>query len=163
MTLTTPRLLRATGMVSLLMASFAATTALADAESANVAPLAKYRQECAACHIAFPAGMLPASSWDKLMATLPKHFGTDASLDASSQREITAWLQSNAGTYRRVREEPLQNRITQSAWFLRQHRAGEVPASVWKRASVGSPSNCAACHTGAETGNFNEDDVRIPR
>jgi mono/diheme cytochrome c family protein len=122
-----------------------------------------YQQECAGCHVAYPAGMLPAASWKNVMNTLSKHFGTDASLDSAAQRDISSWLQNNAGTYKRVSEEPPQNRITQSAWFLRKHRAGEVPADVWKRPAVGSPSNCSACHANAAKGNFNEHEVRIPR
>lgn len=128
-----------------------------------VPPLPKYQQECAACHIAYPAGMLPAASWQHLMGTLDKHYGSDASLDPASVREISGWLKANAGTYKRVNEAPPQDRITKSAWFLRKHREGEVPAKVWSRASVGSASNCAACHTKAAQGNFNEDDVRIPK
>ena len=122
-----------------------------------------YQQECASCHVAYPAGMLPAASWQSVMGSLAKHFGTDASLDSASQREISTWLQSNAGTYKRVSEAPPQNRITQSAWFLRKHRADEVPVDVWKRPAVGSPSNCSACHANAAKGNFNEHEVRIPK
>ena len=85
------------------------------ASSAGAAPLAKYHQECAACHIAYPAGMLPAASWQRLMGTLGKHFGADASLDEATTREIGAWLKTQAGTYKRVSEEPPQDRITKSA------------------------------------------------
>lgn len=136
----------------------------AQAQTAGSAQAAaKYRQECAACHIAYPPGMMPAASWQKLMAGLTKHYGADASLDEATVRELSTWLGANAGTYRRVSEEPPQNRITQTAWFLRKHRDGEVPADVWKRASVRSASNCMACHAGADKGIFNEDSVRIPK
>lgn len=121
----------------------------------------KYQQECAACHIAYPPGMLPAASWKRVMGGLDKHFGVDASLDAPTTAEITTWLQGHAGSYKRAREEPPQDRITRSRWFVRQH--DELSASVWKRKAVGSPSNCAACHAAAATGHFNEDDVRIPK
>jgi len=135
----------------------------AQSEGGRNTPLPKYQQECAACHIAYPAGMLPAASWQRLMGALSKHYGTDASLDEVSLREITGWLKSNAGTYRRVSEEPPQDRITQSAWFLRKHNEREISPAIWKRASVGSASNCAACHTNASQGNFNEHEVRIPK
>ena len=151
---------RAGGAFALVVAG----TALADdAPGARVPLLPAYQQECAACHLAYPPGLLPAASWQRLMAGLGRHFGTDASLDASTTRAISAWLSQHAGTYQRVSEEPPQNRITQSAWFLRKHRADEVPPAVWKRASVGSASNCAACHTGAAQGNFNERDIKIPK
>lgn len=139
------------------------TLALADGPTRLTTDNAKFQQECASCHTPYAPGLLPTASWQRLMGKLDKHYGTDASLDAASTREIGQWLQANAGTYRRVSEEPPQDRITKSAWFLRKHREGEVPADVWKRPSVGSPANCGACHTNAAQGNFNEREVRIPR
>lgn len=140
-----------------------AASAYADSGGTPVPFLPKYAQECSACHVAYPAGFLPAASWQRVMAGLGKHYGTDASLDEASVREISGWLKANAGTYKRVSEEPPENRITKAAWFLRKHREGEVPANVWKRASVGSPANCSACHTNADKGNFSEREVRIPK
>lgn len=133
--------------------------ATAASVAAVVSP--KYQQECAACHIAYPPGMLPAASWSRVMGSLGKHFGVDASLDAATTTELSDWLQSHAGSFRRAREEPPQDRITRSKWFVRQH--DEVSSAVWKRKAVGSPSNCSACHAAAGTGHFNEDDVRIPK
>ena len=137
--------------------------AQADDRAATVPLLPKYQQECAACHVAYPPGMLPAASWQRLMGGLGKHFGTDASLDANSAREISTWLNQHAGTYKRVTESPPQDRMTRSSWFLSKHNEREVPLAVWKRASVGSPANCAACHTQADKGSFNERDIKIPQ
>lgn len=123
--------------------------------------LPKYLQECAACHVPYPAGLLPAASWNRLMNNLPQHFGTDASLDPDSVRQISTWLNANAATTRRVPAPPPEDRITKSAWFVREH--DEVPAHVWKLPSVRSASNCAACHTTANQGVFNEHAIRIPR
>jgi hypothetical protein len=121
----------------------------------------KYRQECASCHVAYPPGMLPAESWQRLINNLPRHFGTDASLDAASLKELSAWLNANAGTYKRIREAPPQDRITTSPWFTREH--DEVLAAAWKRPAVKSPANCSACHAQADQGDFNEHNARIPR
>lgn len=137
--------------------------AQADERGPRLPLLPKYQQECAACHIAYPPGMLPATSWQHVMKTLDQHYGSDASLDAASVREIGIWLQTHAGTYKRVSEAPPQNRITQSAWFLRKHNAREVAPDVWKRAVVGSAANCAACHTQAAQGSFSEREIRIPK
>jgi cytochrome c len=137
--------------------------AQADDRAATVPLLPKYQQECAACHVAYPPGMLPAASWQRLMGGLGKHFGTDASLDETSAREISTWLNQHTGTYKRVTEAPPQDRITRSSWFLSKHKEREVPLAVWKRASVGSPANCAACHTQADKGSFNERDIKIPK
>jgi cytochrome c553 len=132
-----------------------------DQRAPTAALLPKYQQECAACHVAFPPGMLPADSWRRLMSNLPRHYGTDASLDPPTVSELATWLGANAGTYKRAREAPPEDRITKSAWFIRKH--DEVPAAVWKRPAVKSAANCAACHTQADQGNFNEHAVRIPR
>lgn len=123
--------------------------------------LPAYQQECGACHAPFPPGLLPAASWQRVMSQLGQHYGTDASLDAATEIQIARWLAAHAGTYRRGREEPPQDRITLSAGFIREH--DEVPAGAWKRPSVKGPVNCGACHPNASEGAVNEHDVRIPR
>lgn len=124
-------------------------------------PPVAYAQECAACHTAYPPGLLPAASWQRIMNGLDKHYGTDASLDPAAVRQISTWLQAHAGTYKRVTQTPPpQDRITRSAWFERKHR--EVDPQVWKHASVKTPANCVACHTRADRGDFDDDNLRFP-
>lgn len=150
------------GLVCLLAAA-GITASHAQTPSAKPTPQAKYEQECTGCHIAYPVGMLPAPSWQRIMSTLSKHYGADASLDDASTREIGNWLKAGAGTYKRVDVAPEQDRLSKSDWFLRKHRAGEVAPEVWTRPAVGSPSNCAACHPKAAQGSFNERDIKIPK
>lgn len=123
--------------------------------------LPQYQQECAACHTAYPPGMLPAASWQRVMNNLPRHYGTDASLDAATTNRISTWLVAHAGTYQRARGQPPEDRITRSTWFMREH--DEIPAATWKLPAVKSAANCVACHSQSEQGDFNEHDVRIPR
>lgn len=66
----------------------------------------RYTAECAACHVAYPPGFLPAQSWQRIMGGLEKHYGSDATMDADSVRQISAWLTANSGTGRRMREAP---------------------------------------------------------
>lgn len=132
-----------------------------DQRARRVPLLPQYQQECAACHIAYPPGMLPAASWQRIMNNLQRHYGTDASLDPAAVKQLSTWLAANAGTYKRVREEPQEDRISRSAWFVRKH--DEVAASTWKLPSVKSAANCSACHQQADQGDFNEHRVRIPR
>lgn len=150
-------LARAAAMAAALLC---AAPALADNIAMPATPSAAYARECASCHTAFAPGLLPSSSWKRIMATLDKHFGTDASLDDKAVAEISGWLAAHAGTYKRATATP-DDRITSADWFARKHR--EVPADTWKRASVGSKANCAACHTGAAQGNFSERNLRIPK
>ena len=133
----------------------------ADEHGPRTPLLPLYQQECAACHLAYPPGMLPAASWRRLMGHLPQHFGTDASLDPATVRKLAGWLEANAATGRRARTEPPQDRITRTTWF--EHEHDDISPSVWKRAAVRSASNCIACHREADRGLFDEDSVRIPR
>lgn len=120
-----------------------------------------YQAECGSCHIAYPAGLLPAPAWRRVMAGLSKHFGTDAGVDARAAAEIGAFLESNAAEGRKRGSDSGVLRITETPWFTRKHR--EVPAPAWKNPKVLSPANCTACHAGAERGDFDEHAVRIPR
>ena len=138
----------------------AAPSAWADNFRSAPAP-AVYTQECAGCHMAYPASLLPKASWSRIMTGLDKHYGSDATLDEASLKQISAYLQANAATNRKVSQEPPKDRITQSAWFVRKH--DEVSAATFKRASIKSASNCMACHPAADKGDFNEDRVKIPK
>lgn len=122
-------------------------------------PSEEWKLECGSCHLAFPPRLLPAESWRKMMGDLGQHFGTDASLSPRETREITDFLVKNAASRWRSSTTPL--RITETAHFRHEH--DEIADSVWKRAAIKSPSNCAACHPAAAKGDFNEHRVRIPR
>lgn len=122
-----------------------------------------YVQECASCHLAYPPGLLPGASWQRIIAGLKSHYGVDASVDPNAQKAISQYLQSNAAMSKGLRIEPPHDRITQAPWFVREHNNREIPSEAWKRASVGSASNCTACHAQAAKGNFDEDNVRIPK
>jgi nitrate/TMAO reductase-like tetraheme cytochrome c subunit len=131
----------------------------------------KYKAECASCHMAYPPGLLPAKSWEKMMGSLDKHFGEDASLDEKTKKEIADFLVKNSADYSNTRRgakiasslggdnTPL--RFSDSDYFKRKHH--ELSDSIYKRKAIGSKSNCVACHSGAESGNFDEDNVHIPK
>lgn len=125
---------------------------------------AVWKTECGSCHLAFPPGMLPPAGWKQQMATLDKHYGSNATLDAADAKAIRDFLLlASAGNGEpvpasRPGEPP---RITSTAWFRHEH--DEIAVTVWRRKSVGSAANCIACHGGAEKGDFDEDRVRIPR
>lgn len=132
---------------------------------------ALYAEECGACHFAYPAGMLPAASWDALMDGLGAHFGDDASLADEPTGVIRAYLTDNAAgpgrgkheerTWRATRGLPPPLRVTETDYFRGKHH--EVPPRlVEDNPEVVSFSRCAACHTAADRGDFDDDRVRIP-
>lgn len=47
--------------MALLLAAGSISTAQAEAAGARITPLPAYQQECAACHTAYPPGLLPAA------------------------------------------------------------------------------------------------------
>ena len=143
-----------------LLLAAATLPAWADDAGPRVPLLPAYKQECGACHTAYAPSLLAAPSWQRLMSNLPRHFGTDASLDAATAKQLSDWLAANA-TGKRARETPPEDRITRSAWFVRKH--DEVAPEVWKRKAIGSAANCAACHTQATDAAYSERDIRIPR
>jgi hypothetical protein len=136
-----------------------AGSAMADS-SRYTANNPKWKSECGSCHVAYPPQLLPASSWRAIMSGLDKHFGSDASLDTQTLTEVGAFLEQNAGRKRAASAKPVL-RITETSWFLREH--DEVSRSVWSSQKVKSPSNCTACHRGADNGDFSEHNVRIPK
>lgn len=121
---------------------------------------ASYDAECASCHMAYPPALLSAKSWQNVMSSLDKHFGTDASVDAKTRTEISNWLVKNATTRQKYSETAPDNRITKTSWFIRKH--DEVRADVWKRPSIKSAANCGACHLDAAKGQFSENSIKIP-
>lgn len=122
---------------------------------------AAYQAECGSCHIAYPPRFLAAPTWLRIVEGLDRHFGVDASVDTTTAAALRAHLEANALPPGSKRYEPAAARITEARWFRKEH--GGIGAGTWQRGSVKSPTNCAACHTRAEEGSFDERDVRIPR
>ncbi len=143
------------------LAAIAFTTMPAHADSDRYTLAPGYVQECGACHAPYPPALLPKESWQRLMGSLDQHYGADASLDAAAQKSIGDWVRAHAGSGKRARTAPPEDRITRSDWFVRKHR--EVPKAAWTRPAIQSASNCGACHRGANEGDYDEDRVSIPR
>lgn len=130
-----------------------------------------YKEECGSCHMAYPPGLLPARSWDKLMLELEDHFGENAELDTETQQAITKILLMNSADkseYRRskkfsrsINANDVPVRISEIPYFIHEH--DEIPARmVTANPKVNSFSQCDACHAKAEQGSFDEHGVRIP-
>ena len=130
----------------------------------------KYTENCGACHFAYQPGLLPSGSWDKILKSLTDHFGEDIDLDPESKKIIVEYLKANAANYSSAKlsakimrslghQTPL--RIIQVPYIQRKHH--EIQLNVFKRESIGSLSNCLACHTTAEKGIYDDDNVTIPR
>lgn len=131
----------------------------------------QWKTECGSCHMLYHPGLLPERSWNKMMAGLDKHFGENASLDTATRDEINRFLTLNSADKQGNRRSSRFNqsipanatplRVSETRYFTSKH--DEVSASTFKRKSIGSASNCVACHKSAEKGDFSESQVKIPR
>ena len=157
-------------LTGLLAALATATTAVA---RSDVAPVdnALYADECGACHYAYPPGLLPARSWEKLMAQLSDHFGENAELNAEDLKTLTAYAVNKAADKsnyekskkiaRSIKANDTPLRISETAYIRDKHH--EIPRRMLQdNPQVKSLSKCNACHTNAAKGVFEEDEVKIP-
>jgi len=106
---------------------------------------AAWRNECGACHMAFPPRMLPAEDWQLIMRRLDRHFGADASLDDALRSQIAAFLERN-GSHEMFRDTGDElPRLTARAWFERRHQ-GAIRRLLQGR--LKSLADCQGCHPG---------------
>jgi mono/diheme cytochrome c family protein len=161
-------------LATILGSSFLLTASWGSSGDAVFAAVthAPTKEECSACHMAYPAGLLPARSWKKMMGELDRHFGEDASLAPEVASGITKYLTDNAADAPRgtqmmsritsgIPGNSAPQRFTETRHFGYLH--DEVPSYVWKRKGIASKANCVACHTKAEQGSFIEREIKIPK
>ena len=129
-----------------------------------------YIDECGTCHFAYQPELLPSGSWDKILAGLEDHFGEAVDLDKESKKTITEYLRTNSAEYSRAKRSvkimrclgsntPM--RIIEIPYIQAKHR--KINQDVYQRESIGSLSNCSACHVTAEKGIYEDDYVKIPQ
>ena len=129
-----------------------------------------YSEECGACHFTYQPELLPSGSWIKILAGLEDHYGEVIELDSESKKIISDYLKTNAAEHSQAKraikimrclgnETPM--RITQIPYIQKKHR--EISPDILNRETIGSLSNCSACHTTAEKGIYEDDHVLIPR
>lgn len=157
---THPRSRRTATLVAIALAALG-THARADehGHAARMPLKPLYVQECGSCHVPYPPRMLPTDSWARLMKGLDRHFGTDASLDPADVQALSTWL-ANEGRRTTGGVPPPEDRISRTTWFAHEH--GHIEPSTWRLPSVRTPSNCQACHSTADQGQFGERSLRMP-
>ena len=128
-----------------------------------------YKETCGECHFAYQPELLPSESWLKILNQLDNHFGEGIETDPDTIKNILDDLTTNgaenSSAERSVKimrclggQVPI--RITDIPYIRKKHH--ELDPAIFKRKSIGSLSNCIACHTTAENGIYDDDDVKIP-
>jgi cytochrome b len=138
---------------------------------ASLAQNALWNEECGSCHLSFHPSLLPARSWQQLLAQQGRHFGADLAPDSATTATLLGYAMNNAADKRRteaafkidssvpVTAAPL--RITETPYWLKKHR--DIAAADWTLPWIKSKSNCEACHLDAQSGTFEDAAMRIPR
>ena len=144
----------------LLIPAIVLTAGVATVAMARFVPPIKdpvVAKECSACHMPFPAGLLPAPSWSALVAGLDNHFGENASVDAATAAKLSAYLTQNAepATRGSATGAPVL-RITELDWFKRKHGKNRLSPERLARKGAKSAAQCEACHQGAVQGEFKD-------
>ncbi len=132
----------------------AAASAVAD-DNYNYGPYSqKYTAECASCHVAYPPQKLTKAGWNTQMSHLEQHYGTNAALDDATHKEILAYLLSKASNNAKDAPTEASARLTKTRWFIKEHGTNPPRDSSF--------SNCSACHTQADKGDYSERNLRTP-
>ncbi|MGY0193475.1 hypothetical protein ACWA7J_00210 [Leptothrix sp. BB-4] len=132
-----------------------------------------WRRECGDCHLAYPPGLLPARSWQALLApeALGAHFGVHAELEpavrerllelASRQAADRSWHKRSRKIAVATASGPAPLRISEVRTIARAHTsiAAEVRS---QRVGVTSMAACEQCHRQAAEGIFEGAGVRVP-
>ena len=139
----------------------------------DVAPVKNdlYIKECGSCHFAYQAGLLPSSSWNKIMANLDNHFNSDASLDDKTFQTLSKYLNENNAEknmqYKRsnrivssLSPNQIPDSISTTPYIIKKHR--EIRKDLITQKEVIGLFNCIACHTTADKGIYSERDIKIP-
>lgn len=126
-----------------------------------------YKANCADCHHAHHPSLRTADMWERIMQGLDDHYGEDASIDEKTARRILAFLQRNDALHfdteaavRLGRAKTPDLRISSATWWRLRHE--QLPEAIYRTPKVGSKANCDACHLDAETGRFDDVNIRVP-
>ena len=82
-------------------------------------------KECSACHMLYPAGLLPARSWAAITANLTDHFGDNAELDAPATQRVAGYLPANAADSAKG-----SSKVLRGLWTRRRANANHRAAVV---------------------------------
>ena len=126
-----------------------------------------WTKECGSCHLAYPQALLPARSWEKMLAEQDKHFGEDLGLSEAAVKKLLQdvnvpaaawgpWAISSA-----VPASQAPQRITDlDRWRAIHHR---VPDERFKAKPVAGKHDCGACHRDAPSGIFHPRMIQIAK
>lgn len=129
-----------------------------------------FEAECGDCHMAWHPALLPARSWDLMMARQADHFGEDLMLSPETAGRIQEFLVKHAAelspteaAFRIARTTPPDSsplRITETPFWVEAHAS--IAPEQFQAEPVRSANRCEACHEDALTGIFANRKIHDP-
>ncbi|RLA73913.1 MAG: cytochrome C [Epsilonproteobacteria bacterium] len=138
-----------------------------------------YFEKCGTCHKAYPAFMLPSSSWDRIQSGLENHFGDEISPDhndsdhrisLSEQTDIFKYLVNNSAdnSTREISVKVMKSldgargRKSISKIKIWKDIHKNIKPHIYKSDQIKDRSNCFACHKHFEQGVLEDIDIQVP-
>ena len=131
-----------------------------------------YADACGECHFAYQPGWLPKRSWEKMMrpGELEDHFGDVADMDEEDRLLTLRFLLDNSAqtsNYKSskkimasIKDGEIPLRISKTRYLERKH--SKIDKKWIEQKEVKSLAQCNKCHTRADKGSFDDDEVKIP-
>jgi hypothetical protein len=104
-----------------------------------------YRENCATCHLAIPAAVLPTETWRQVLQD-PEHYGRQLQPLVDPTR-LLVWNYLLAFSRPQLPDEPLPYRIAESRYFRALHPTVQFSSPITLK-------GCVSCHPGASDANF---------
>lgn len=129
-----------------------------------------YKETCGGCHFAYQPGLLPSASWAQILASPDDHFGQPLDIDPEALKTLTGYLMESGAdkSSNRLSVKIMKSiggsvptRIRDVPYIRDKHH--EISSAIFSKKSIGSFSNCSACHRTAENGVYDDDFVEIPK
>lgn len=128
-----------------------------------------YIDYCSGCHDLYLPGLLPSSSWRRILFDLDTHCNKPPSIEQVDLMMIEGYLVANAAekdgsNHSKLIVESLAGAIPMHIFevpYIKE--AHDSIADVFKRKSVGNRAHCSACHHWFEMGDFGPGHTSIPK
>lgn len=130
-----------------------------------------WQTACGDCHLAYHPSLLPARSWQKMLAEQENHFEEDLYLDEEMVTALNAYAVANAAETapteagwqinQSIPANQVPLRITQTHYWKEQHE--KIPEAIWKHPKVNFPGQCETCHLDAFEGTFEDAAMHYPK
>jgi cytochrome b len=131
---------------------------------------AHWNEACGECHLAYHPTLLPARSWQRMLAEQHNHFEEDLDLDEDILGELRQFSTANAAesilteaAWKIQRTtSPLESplRITETPYWQTEHQ--NIADEIWQHPDINFQGNCGVCHLDAERGTFEDSAMHLP-